>query len=324
MDNLDISSKTIFYSREFALATPYQLPDSAARDSSKVQVYLHVPKCGGTTLSQLLECGAQYQARGYRRYVIRDFSPGAFIRPGWTGAWQEIQRKLGEGQPVPDTITGHFPFGVHDLISRECRYITLLRDPVRREVSVFNYMYQKGFIRGNLELEKIIQDRMVLDNPQVRMLAGIDAMYGICTEETYQHAIKNLDNLFDLVGTVEESADFIRALAAWNRWPAMLYARAQVTGIKLITSIAPDVASLIGSYHSFDTRLHRYASEKWRDWKRKWVVAEPASGLDDPALFILPATGRKRQWGMAKVKDIERLTARLFSEDPGRNTSRDV
>jgi len=319
MRDLDIPggpARTVYYSKDFSLATPFKLGCQGGRDPQKAQIFLHIPKCGGTTLSQLLACGAQYQGHNYRRYIVRDFSPGALIRPGWTGAWQEVQRRTLEGTPQADYITGHFPFGVHEFLSRKCRYTTLLRDPVRREISVFNYMHQKGFIRSGVKLDQLITDRVVLDNPQVRMLAGIGAMSGLCTEETYLAAVDNLEKYFDMVGVVEESADFIRALAAWNGWLPMLYARAQVTGVRIVSAIDQDLEETIENHHSFDVRLHRYAAGKWQDWKRRWVIDVPVSRPDDPILVLLPAGGRNRQWGIVKLKDTGRLTEKVVRGNP--------
>ncbi len=304
------TAATVLYSDNCYLAAPYELKPEVRCHSTELQIFLHIPKCGGSTLQHLMAACAAAQNTRYLRFVVRDFFPGAYIGLGWTGAWKEVQRSA-RSRAESDHISGHFPFGVHRFFDRPHRYITLLRDPVRREVSSYNHMYQKGFIDGKIPLKQFIEQRLVLDNPQVRMVAGIDAMSGACTEDTYQTAVGNLEREFTLVGIVEEADSFIRALLALNQWPPTAYARAQITAIKALQKADDPLATMISEYHSMDVRLHRYASQRWHAWKEQCIRAEPVLDPDEDVVFIPPGFHKTRRWAIVKRSGLGRIASNI-------------
>jgi hypothetical protein len=180
-------------------------------------------------------------------------------------------------------------------MQRTAHYVTLVRDPVAREVSSYNFHYQKGYIDGEKSLAQFVQEGIILDNPQVRMLAGKEAMSGECTEETYQAAINHLESRFTLAGTVEDADNFLRALITINGWPPVAYSRAQVTGIKAIKSVSQDLTDLLYEYNAFDRRLHHHVTVTWQEWKQRWIIGERQPSDNENIIRLPPdfhQTGR--------------------------------
>lgn len=103
-------------------------------------IFLHVPKCGGTTLKAHLErhfamdeqlVEFSHWGRSYRRTHGR---PEFADRPAEERARAEI-------------LSGHQTwYGIHQLVpgAREPRYFTVLRDPAERCVSLYNFRWSRG------------------------------------------------------------------------------------------------------------------------------------------------------------------------------------
>src|SRR5262245_12090833 len=225
-----------FASKAMKLAVPAQVT-GIARDDAEREIFLHVPKCAGTNVNFLLAVCCSYTGQKYRRLIVTEFRPPIWIAAGWTGAWGSVLREGFAGAATAKFVSGHFPFGIDALLPSPSHYITLIRDPVEREVSSYNFHFQRGFIDGSVPLATYVENRQLVDNPQTRMLAGKQAMFGPCTEETFALAQHNLQTRFPLVGAVPYVHDYICALLGMHRWPPVLYARAQLTAVRKIDTI---------------------------------------------------------------------------------------
>ncbi len=298
-----------FASRDVHLAVPSRLRDIAAPAPDEREIFLHVPKCGGTNINFLFAVCCGYARRRYQRMVVTDFRPSIWMCPGWTGAWGNLTSEALSTAADAGFVSGHFPFGIDDVLPGPAHYITLLRDPVDREVSSYNFHYQRGFIDGRTPLEAHIERREIIDNPQVRMLAGRAAMFGECTEETYVRAIRNLETRFHLVGVVGHIHELICALLGLHGWPPVVYARAQLTKIRVIDRPPESLRQMLQAYHAFDDRLYRWALTQWREWIRRHVDGSVDMGADQDVLMIPPDYYTTRKPYLLKRADLLRLGA---------------
>ena len=301
-------STLTFSGTQAVLARPYILKNFPQENSTDCEIFLHIPKCGGTTLHFIMLSGALLRGKSCIRNVITGIDQPVFIRSGWVGAWNAAWEKQLQPQTTPAYYSGHYPFGVHDNITKTCRYITLLRDPVSREISSFNHHYQKGFHNGDISLfERMFDDKEFLDNPQVRMLAGVNSMTGECDEKTYQCAVNNLSKCFSLVGTVEKSGEFIQAMLAMNGWPATVYVRTQITKIKAIESISSQLIEKLYAYHKYDKRLYELVEEKWEGWKQVNVMGESKLDPDDQVIYLPPDIHKSRRPQLITASELRQI-----------------
>ena len=246
-------------------------------------LFLHIPKTAGTTVIAILEAQMLEARKCYKRSVIREYHPTIAIIPGWQGAWSDIQDHH-ERFSNADLISGHFPFGVHTLLNRESHYFTLVRDPVAREVSTYNYLFQTGAIEKNEPFQSFT--RRLVDNPQVRMIAGHEYMSGPCNQDIYDKAIQNLHSYFSLYGPSERTDEILNVLISMFGLMPVAYSSFNVTKRKLIAQISDELNTELKEKHQWDQKLHQYAEEHWSRFTTELGVRERLLDPDQPVLEV--------------------------------------
>jgi hypothetical protein len=98
-------------------------------------IFPHIQKTGGTSI---------------RSHLIDLFSPDEtlIIYPNSTGVlMEEALSKSEEELSKYKFVCGHFPLGIHEHLPQECKYVTVLRDPVARMVSNYFHSYRTSHFR---------------------------------------------------------------------------------------------------------------------------------------------------------------------------------
>lgn len=103
-------------------------------------IFLHVPKCGGTTLTAHLE-----------RYFTMDEQFVEFSN--WGRRYRRQHRRAefvdrsAEARARVEILAGHhIDYGIHRRVPgpRDARYLTVVRDPAERCVSLYNFRWSRG------------------------------------------------------------------------------------------------------------------------------------------------------------------------------------
>ena len=206
-----------------------------AEAAHQALIFLHIPKTAGTTLNGILR---QVYGTGLLRISPRH--------------WQRTKR-IPQGVRV---ITGHMPYGVHEQWGIKPQYITLLRDPVERILSLWWHAkkhtnHKRHSLARKLTVAEFAQSRAFaeLDNGMVRWLAGgmktgIAQIRRCVTEEDFEVALAHCTTM--LVGTTETFKADVRGFAdklGWGTIPS--YER------KMVGKKRPPVRSL--QYTEIDT-----------------------------------------------------------------------
>lgn len=101
-------------------------------------IFVHVPKCGGTSLSQMLR--AKYP---FTHYVIRDEESSRVFDAGSRGRWMEFKMHMLAyyAEREFNFIKGHVPVSreIIDRYSGRYKFITVLRHPVDRIISMYYF-----------------------------------------------------------------------------------------------------------------------------------------------------------------------------------------
>jgi|SRR5688572_6327007 len=183
-------------------------------------IFMHIPKCGGTTLRSILK-GEVPASRRFR--VGSDI---AASRAALAALPDSTRLNI-------DLLYGHLSYGWHELLfPRQAWYFTIMREPVARVVSHYNYVRSHEW---HYLYSQVVDARMTVadyvesgittevNNGQVRQISGVEDIvqapygrspvaYGDDHRGLLEQAWVNIDRHFLLVGLLERFHDTVRRL----------------------------------------------------------------------------------------------------------------
>ena len=204
----------------------------AAATCDRLVLFLHLAKTGGVTLADIL---------------VRNLASEEFLQIDMAethasamGTWSHvaIERALSR-LPEPKisklrAVWGHYRQGIQGHLPKPCTVVTLLRDPVDRVMSAFQYVSSNVVMSENLKLFEDYLDRpycgVGLDNYMTRILSGRAALDPVTaepdpttesfprpTEADFEAAASNLDG-YMLVGTTDRFDETLLVLGSDLCW----------------------------------------------------------------------------------------------------------
>ena len=227
-------------------------------------IFQHIPKTAGTTL----------------RYIIQyQFPPSAICELyGSSGSPAQRIAKLQSlsklQQQKIKIINTHVGFGLHDYLQQPCRYITFLREPVQRAVSMY-YYFQKTknpqFVE--LSLEEFVRTYPGVQNGMTKNLAGIvlQTQLGtaeadrelVCDRSSLEIARANLQQHFKFVGISERFDESLLLLRQILGWKIPLFDKSNTS--KKPKNIDRKVLKLIERHNELDLQLYESATTAFEE-----------------------------------------------------------
>lgn len=191
---------------------------------------IHVPKTAGMAVGLAIQralppnrwWGIYRMPEGSHRAALMRLDPA--IMAGWR------------------VIFGHFAFGLDRALGQPGRYAVILRDPLARAISQYQYERDESDrlhaeAARSLSIADFYDARLSpeMENTAAKMLAGTLHLDHVWSEsetlsETalYERALANLHGHFDVVGTVERLPDWLPVLADWLGVPRLILPRVNV------------------------------------------------------------------------------------------------
>lgn len=237
-------------------------------------LFLHIPKCAGTTLVDEI--------------IRREFSPHElllFYNGGTRDLLAQLQSMPEEELRAIYCLAGHFAFGVHVHLPQPSTYITLLRDPFQRIRSHYHFIQRRDdhplhakVIAGKISLIDYVEKlgNLEMDNGQTRLLAGIgySAPFGKCTPEMLQRAKDNLRQHFCITGVTERFDEFLQVAHARLGWQIASYRRRNVDHPSRQTiDFTPEERETILHFNTLDIELYQFASQLFEEQYRRLVIS---------------------------------------------------
>ncbi|MGB3513195.1 MAG: sulfotransferase family 2 domain-containing protein [Microcoleaceae cyanobacterium] len=238
--------------------------------SSKILIFPHIPKTAGTTLRSVIL--SQYpQDKVYLLKVSQ--SP------------LEAAQKISEyDKKRISCYVGHMPYGLHKYLPESAIYITLIREPVDRIISMYyfireepNHRLHNELLSKNMSLEDFVISNNCPRNEQVKKIAGL--MVG-SAKEIMDLAHQNIFNQFLAVGIQENFDDFLQILNKLLGWNNQSYNKQKVTkNRKDKREISQDLIEIIKQKNGMDIAFYHRLKNQFAIKNLDSIVARTASKL---------------------------------------------
>jgi hypothetical protein len=199
--------------------------------------FLHIPKCAGTTFYEILYNNYKYQQIAKIDGTYIDKSVKQIIT-------------YPEGKKVKiKCVMGHMYYGMHEYFNEKYKYITFLRNPTIRVLSLYyhiittvNHPLHELFIKKHISLKSFLESEITqeLSNEQVRRISGINEKY--IKIEHLEIAQSNIKTDFKFVGITELFDE------------SLVLLRNVVSEIIKINFINKNVGRIV----SYDEDIHKY------------------------------------------------------------------
>jgi hypothetical protein len=265
----------------------YLVDKTGTESDESVLVFVHVPKCGGTTV---------------RRHIIENLPPEACFETT-AEVKDSIEEVAASVRALPAdrrarvrVVFGHGAYyGIHELFDKRGEYVTLLRNPVDRALSEYNYQrmcYEAGRKcmgasvweqkQGEWAFADWLREYPVFRNGMTRFLAmillgkyrfGDDAISPQNVE-----AIKAILDTFRFVGLTENEEDFLwlyRRLGVQRFLPRQNLSRKYYAPTN-----RAEIEALVSRFDDIDRQLYDYARRLHGRRRKERVRPRPAALLE--------------------------------------------
>lgn len=214
-------------------------------------LFSHVPKTAGTSLRSLAQAHTPDVVFAYEGQLALGNPDLAFMQRFRAGS-------------MPRLVMGHFSYGVHRLLGIAPRYVTVLRDPIERIVSL--YRYQKTLpsspfaehFRQGMSLKDFVQSGITeqTNNHMARICAGIPPDAGLVLRDSWLLgcALHNVRRHYVLVGRQDNLNEFLRAFAGMLGWPPLAMPHENRT-VGPPVHVDPATDAVLRDYNALDLEL---------------------------------------------------------------------
>ena len=248
-----------------------------ARDCRTFTIILHIHRTGGTTLDQIWH-------RQFGDSIIKRQTKKFLVKLKNLSSKEYLQSLTLDDK----YFTSHVCYGIHELLPKPSTYITFVREPVSRVISLYYYSKSNpyAFYHGlaqNKTLEEFALETKLheLDNGQVRVIAGGSkdyfinrTPYGECDQSLLETAKTNIENDFTFVGVTDlfdESLFLLCEDYSWNLPPYFHVNRS--SGNKSV--ISEETKQKIAEINYLDIQLYEFCRKKLLERLEKSSIFTP-------------------------------------------------
>lgn len=241
--------------------------------NDNILIFLHILKTGGSTLQAILQ-------KQYSEWILANENENVLNKETIK---ELLIKKNVEGVKC---LFGHFPYGVHEQFLKPYQYITFLREPVDRVISLYFYIKNtKGHSMYNslqeVSLEEFIakeEYKHLVYNHQTGYLSGeCSLITGYKNKPNLSLAIKNITEDFNVVGIMEMYEESIYLMKQNLNWSddVFNYSKQNVNKKKPLREKIPrEIISKIEELNLLDIKLYNYSKELLKESIHKLTPIE--------------------------------------------------
>jgi len=220
LEDFGRQSKGEFY---LNLALSSADPSKQFEKPKKPFIVTHIPRTAGTTLDSIIRAVSGSSGAVFRRALGSIY--GQYLGSDKDDAAGSILKKERPDDKIHYMI-GHIPFGIHRRLGLEdATYTVVLRDPILRLFSQIKLGYPTQAAFGAKEINAVIDGNKIVDNSQVRIIAGCFDPEEKCDDKMLRTAIDNLKTRYTYVGFQEHFQRLLHQVIEGEQWPSILYFR---------------------------------------------------------------------------------------------------
>ena len=230
-------------------------------NNNSMLIFLHILKTGGSTLQSILQ-------KQYSKWILINENEKVLNK-------QTINELLIENNMEDvNCMFGHYPYGIHKHFFRSYQYITFLREPVERVISLYYYIKNtKGHSMYN-SMQKVSLDEFVsreeykhlVCNHQTGYLSGeCSLITGYINNPNLPLAIQNIENDFTVVGIMEMYEESLYLMKQNLKWSEQVfnYSKQNINKNKPLKEQIPlEIIRKIEELIILDRKLYTYSKER--------------------------------------------------------------
>ncbi len=237
-------------------------PKKTKQPPSGLIYFLHIPKTGGITLRDII-------SRQYKRFEICTV-------PTLKESKQFLENISELTINQLKFIQGHMKFGIHTVLNKPSKYITFLRDPIQRVISLYTYIlqvknhpYNLSTADKTMSIEEFIesgQDSLLI-NGQTQLISGITVDQNDPlnhSKELLEKAKKNIDDHFTFIGLLEQFDESLLLMKEILNWKTLYYSQANRSKKKDV-KVSEETMGLLKSMNELDLELYEYIKYRFNN-----------------------------------------------------------
>jgi hypothetical protein len=242
-------------------------------------LFCHIPKTGGITFCDILR--RQYnndeifmiEARKKNKFLGVFAYGNKYLTLNFK-AYQVLPSESRE--KVRIFLGDHMGYGTHTFLNEKLKYLTFLREPSERVISLYYHLLKfKGMglrLKRNVSLKEFVEADYFsqISNGQTIMLAEgygdktifYDNKTKHCTSATLELALSNLQNHFIRPCITERFDECLLLLKMHLGWSYPIYIKLNVnTQKETISNIPEDILKIIKERNVYDYQLYNTVSQ---------------------------------------------------------------
>jgi hypothetical protein len=155
-------------------------------------IFVHVPKTGGTTMKHILKniYGQGFRSDKTEYSNMRQVLRGDKKKPS--------PYNYKKGFDKFSCVIGHFPLSKYEWLKNDRLFVTWLRDPIERMISMFTKRKEMGFMRGMpdfMDIDIFEYSRRMPRSYEIYLDRPLDMLDFIGFTETYNKSLKEMESM---------------------------------------------------------------------------------------------------------------------------------